>query len=71
MASAGNLQTTAYVPPGWSVKLLDIPMLGGYLNAISQAAAYGSALEDNADFISKDLSVGDGSKWICRKVGVK
>jgi hypothetical protein len=70
-ASAENLQVASNVPPNWSLKFLCIPVLGGYLNIMNQASAYGTSLEDNADFIAKDLLDGHQSKLIGEKVGVK
>lgn len=70
-ASADNLQAACDVPPKWSPKLLCIPLVGGYLNIMAQASAYGTSLEDNADFIAKDLLDGHQSKWIGEKVGVR
>ncbi|KAJ5577739.1 uncharacterized protein N7459_006703 [Penicillium hispanicum] len=70
-ASADNLAAMVSVPPDWSLKFQGIPLLGGYLNVISQASAYGTALEDNADFIAKDLLDGHDSQWVHQKIGVK
>lgn len=70
-SSAENLQASSGSPPDWSPRLLCIPFIGGYLNIMSQASTYGTALEDNVDFIAKDLLDGNQSKWIGQKVGVK
>lgn len=61
----------ANVPPEWSRKFLWTPLVGGYLNILSQVSAYNTSLEDNADFIAQDLLEGKGSQWIYQKVGVK
>ena len=70
-ASAENLQASSGSPPDWSLSFLCIPFIGRYLNIMSQASTYGTTLEDNADFIAKDLLDGNQSKWIGQKVGVK
>lgn len=70
-ASAENLLVASGIPPDWSLKLLCTPAIGGYLNIMSQASAYGTALEDNADFIAKDLLAENESEWLWQRVGVK
>ncbi|KAJ5713245.1 uncharacterized protein N7483_010426 [Penicillium malachiteum] len=70
-ATADNIDASASTPPDWSLKLMCVPLMGGYLNIMSQASAYGTTLEDNADFIAKDLLDGRESAWIFQKVGVK
>ncbi|KAJ5928471.1 hypothetical protein N7466_007427 [Penicillium verhagenii] len=70
-ASANNLSVAGTSPPEWSSKLLRTPLIGGYLNVLSQASSYKTTLEDNADFIAQDLLDGAGSPWIYQKVGTK
>ncbi|KAJ5916933.1 hypothetical protein N7504_000948 [Penicillium tannophilum] len=70
-ASANNLTVASTSPPEWSSKLLGTPLIGGYLNVLSQASSYKTALEDNADFIAQDLLEGAESPWIYQKVGTK
>lgn len=70
-ASANNLTVASTSPPEWSPKLLGTPLIGGYLNVLSQASSYKTALEDNADFIAQDLLEGAESPWIYQKVGTK
>jgi hypothetical protein len=70
-ASAENLLISARVPPEWSLKFLGVPVIGGYLNILSQALGYVTTLEDNADFIAGDLLEGADSPWVYQKVGVK
>ncbi|KAJ9148543.1 hypothetical protein NKR23_g4968 [Pleurostoma richardsiae] len=70
-ASEENLLAAAGIAPEWSAAFLCTPLVGGYLNIMAQAAAYGTTLEDNADFIAKDLEQGEDSAWIFQKVGVK
>ncbi|KAJ5311061.1 hypothetical protein N7476_006921 [Penicillium atrosanguineum] len=70
-ASADNLVASASVPPDWSLKFLRIPLIGVYLNILSQASGYATLLEDNADLVAKDLLDGHDSKWIHQKVGTK
>jgi hypothetical protein len=50
---------------------LGIPLIGGYLNVLSQASSYKTALEENADFIAQDLLEGAESPWMFQKVGTK
>jgi hypothetical protein len=70
-ASVDNLLVSADTPPEWSNKLLWMPVIGGYLNVLSQASGYNTSLEDNADLIASDLLRGVDSPWIYQKVGVK
>lgn len=70
-ASAENLLITSNVAPEWSSRFLCIPLIGGYLNIMSQASWYGTALEDNADLIARDLLQGLDSVWAYQRVGVK
>jgi hypothetical protein len=69
--SADNILVTARTPPEWSAKFYSVPIIGGYLNVFSQAGSYTTTLEDNADFIAKDLERGTASEWIYKKVGVR
>ncbi|KAJ5645287.1 hypothetical protein N7507_011298 [Penicillium longicatenatum] len=70
-ASAENLSVASTSPPEWSSKLLGIPLIGGYLNILSQASSYKTALEEDADFIAQDLLEGAESPWMFQKVGTK
>ncbi|KAH8594580.1 hypothetical protein B0O99DRAFT_545703 [Bisporella sp. PMI_857] len=70
-ASAENLLATRNVAPQWSSRFLCAPLIGGYLNIMSQASSYGTALEDNADLIARDLEQGLDSVWAYQKVGTK
>ncbi|PYI02394.1 hypothetical protein BO78DRAFT_400590 [Aspergillus sclerotiicarbonarius CBS 121057] len=58
-------------PPGWSTKFLRIPVLGPYMNIMSQISSYATSFEMNADFIATDLEKGRDSEWLLHKVGVK
>ncbi|KFZ00857.1 hypothetical protein V500_00939 [Pseudogymnoascus sp. VKM F-4518 (FW-2643)] len=69
--SADNMLVTARTPPEWSSKFYGVPLIGGYLNVLSQARNYTTSLEDNADFIAKDLEKGMASEWAYKKVGVR
>jgi hypothetical protein len=69
--SVNNLVTAAGVLPGWSRQFLSLPVVGGYLNVLSQAMGYKTALEDNADLIASDLLQGANSPWLHQKVGTK
>ncbi|KAJ5647043.1 hypothetical protein N7490_003415 [Penicillium lividum] len=70
-ASAKNLSVASTSPPEWSSKLLATPLVGGYLNVLSQVSSYKTSLEDNADFIAQDLLEGTESPWIYQKVGTR
>ncbi|KFZ19163.1 hypothetical protein V502_03798 [Pseudogymnoascus sp. VKM F-4520 (FW-2644)] len=70
-ASAENLLIASNVAPEWSSRLLCVPLIGGYLNIMTQASSFGTALEDNADLIARDLLQGLDSVWAYQKVGVK
>lgn len=70
-ASAKNISASASVPPQWSSQFFCVPLVGGYLNIMSQALAYTTALENNADFIAEDLLEGKDSQWIYQKVGTR
>jgi hypothetical protein len=70
-ASVDNLLVSAGVPPGWSEKYMSVPIIGRYLNILTQAAGYETAYENNADLIASDLLQGADSPWIYQKVGMK
>ncbi|KAJ5757143.1 uncharacterized protein N7511_007325 [Penicillium nucicola] len=71
-SSVENLLISARVPPEYSLRFLGVPLIGGYLNLLSQVLNYGpTTLEDNADLIAYDLLEGMDSPWIFQKVGVK
>ena len=70
--STGNdLVAEADVPPAWSNTLLWIPLLGPYLNILTQAPSYFASLEDCVDFIAEDLTKGVQSEFVGHRVGVK
>ncbi|PYI09366.1 hypothetical protein BO78DRAFT_308245 [Aspergillus sclerotiicarbonarius CBS 121057] len=68
---ADHLVAAAGVPPDWGTRFLCVPLIGGYLNVFSQVGAYATALEDNADFIARDLVKGEESEWLWKRVGTK
>lgn len=70
-SSVDNLAVSASVLPDWSQKFLCMPVIGGYMNVFSQAMAYQTSFEDNADLIATDLLQGANSQWIHQKVGTK
>jgi hypothetical protein len=70
-ASAEHLLVAPNVPPEWSSRFLRVPLIGGYLNIISQVSSYGTTLEDNAYLISSDFLQGLESAWAYEKIGVK
>lgn len=69
--SASNLVAKADVPPAWVQKYRAVPLIGNYLNIMTQAQSYFSVLENCVDFIAADLETGLGSEWIGKRVGVK
>lgn len=71
-SSEENLLISARVLPEYSLRFLSVPLIGGYLNILSQAMSYGpTMLEDNADIIASDLLKGMDSPWVYQKVGTK
>lgn len=70
-SSVDNLFVSARVPPQWSEKYLSVPIIGGYLNIVTQAVGYTTTLEDNADLIASDLLAGVDSPWVFQKIGTK
>lgn len=70
-ASASNLVAKADAPPAWLGKYRRVPLIGNYLNVMTQAQSYYSVLENCVDFIAADLEEGLKSEWIGKRVGVK
>lgn len=71
-AVPGNdLIASADVPPAWEKTLLGVPLVGTYLNILSQTLPYYASLEDCADFIAEDLTKGLASENAGKRVGVK
>ena len=68
--SASNLVAKADSPPAWTDKYRSVPLIGNYLNVMSQAASYGAELESCADFMAADLEKGLASEWIGKRVAV-
>lgn len=58
-------------PPLWSKKFLKIPLIGGYLNVMSQAQDYFATLENIVDVIAGDLEKGLDSEYVGKRVSVK
>jgi hypothetical protein len=58
-------------PPEWSKKLQWIPLVGHYLNIISQMQDYFTKLEDCAAIMAEDLTQGLQSQLIGHRVAVK
>lgn len=69
--SAANVIASAYSPPEWRDTLQWVPLIGPYLNILSQAAGYATSLEDPLDFIAVDFDKGIQSEFIGKKVGFK
>jgi hypothetical protein len=51
--------------------LKGIPLVGTFLNILSNMPGYGTPLEDCVDFIAADLEKGLKSEWIGKRVSVK
>lgn len=66
-----NLVIQADSPPLWSKKFVKIPLIGGYLNLMSQAQDYFATLENIVDVIASDLEKGLESEYVGKRVGVK
>lgn len=58
-------------PPLWSQKFVKIPLIGGYLNLMSQAQDYFATLENIVDVIASDLEKGLDSEFVGKRVGAK
>jgi hypothetical protein len=69
--SASNLVAKADAPPAWVEKYRTVPLVGNYLNIMSQMQSYYSVLENCVDFIAADLEKGLESEWIGKRVAVK
>lgn len=69
--SAANVMARADSPPEWRDTLAWVPLIGPYLNILSQAAGYATSLEDPLDFIAADFEKGIQSEFIGKKVGFK
>jgi hypothetical protein len=70
--SASNLVAKADAPPSWATKYQSVPLIGNYLNILSQAQSYFSVLESCVDFIAADLekgleASGLGREWVLRR----
>ncbi|KUL84802.1 hypothetical protein ZTR_07281 [Talaromyces verruculosus] len=69
--SVHDLVVQADSPPLWSKKFLKIPLIGGYLNVMSQAQDYFATLENIVDVIASDLEKGLDSEYVGKRVSVK
>jgi putative NADH-flavin reductase len=69
--SADNVIASADAPPEWSETLQWVPLIGPYLNIISQAGGYATSIEDPVDFIAADFEKGLKSEFIGKRVGFK
>lgn len=70
-ASGNNLVVNADHPPALAETYLSVPLIGGYLNLLTQATDYYTTLEDCVDFMAADLEKGLESQWIGKRVGAK
>ena len=69
--SANNLMAKTDAPPAWRDKYRAVPLIGNYLNIITQMQSYYSVLENCVDVIAADLEKGLESGWIGKRVAVK
>ncbi|EEA22902.1 hypothetical protein TMatcc_001766 [Talaromyces marneffei ATCC 18224] len=69
--SADDLVVQADSPPLWSQKFVKIPLIGGYLNVLSQGQDYFATMESIVDVIAGDLEKGLDSEYVGKRVGVK
>ena len=69
--SAANVMASVDSPPEWRDILAWVPLIGPYLNILSQAAGYATSLEDPLDFIAADFEKGIQSVFIGKRVGFK
>lgn len=66
-----ELLTKADIAPGWKDHWMSgVPLVGGYINTISNFASCVTDLEACADLIAEDLESGS-MEWNLRRVGVK
>lgn len=70
-SSAGNVVAGADAPPEWSKTLQWVPLVGPYLNILSQAGGYATSIEDPVDFVAADFGKGLKSEFIGKRVGFK
>jgi hypothetical protein len=69
-ALKGGLVAAAGVPPRWNDSWIrHIPFIGKFILTGINASRYGTTLEQNADFIARDLGNGK-SEWVGQAVGV-
>ena len=68
------LVASAGTPPRWQDSWLKhIPLIGRTIVSGMNAGRYKTTLEQNAEFIARDLEVGEGggeSEWVGEAVGV-
>jgi len=69
--SGDNLIAKADTPPAWKNSFRSWPLIGIYLNIMSQAQSYYTTMEDSVDFMATDLEKGLKSEWIGKRVGAK
>jgi hypothetical protein len=70
-ATASNLAVGTDSPPDWGNALQGIPLVGTFLNILSNAPNYGTPLEDCVDFMAADLEKGLESQFVGKRVSVK
>lgn len=58
-------------PPDWGKGFLWLPLLGPYLNVLTQASRYMAPLEDCVEVLAKDLNTGLDSNLLGKRVSVK
>ena len=68
--SRTKLIAKATTPPLWQESwVASIPVVGRFLTIAMNAARYGTTLEQNAEFIARDLGEAE-SAWVGKAVGV-
>jgi hypothetical protein len=60
----------ADAPPAWNQKYRRVPLVGNYLNILSQVQNYFAVLENCVDFMAADLEKGLESDYVGKRVGV-
>ena len=70
-ANSRKVVATADVPPDWTGTFSWVPILGRYMNVLSNAGRYMTTLEQAAEVVSRDLDSGLESEFVNRRVGFK
>jgi hypothetical protein len=70
-ATADNLIVGVESPPAWGNSLKGIPIVGTFLNILTNVPNYATPLEECVDFMAADLEKGLESEFMGKRVSVK